>query len=100
MLNAIAKKHLQKVSQLKSQPKLTTFTTKSESEYTPLQLATISSEMKFTQFLVEHDIPLAGSDHVGKLFKSMFVNQTIDGKEINSNNSQGVPEKALQLFTS
>ena len=32
----------------------------------------ISAEVKFTDFLVEHNIPLVASDHACALFRAMF----------------------------
>ena len=32
----------------------------------------ISAEVKFTTFLIEHNVPLAAADHAGPLFRSMF----------------------------
>ena len=37
----------------------------------------IAAEVKFTNFLVEHNVPLAASDHAGALFKSMFPDSKI-----------------------
>eukprot|EP00745_Piridium_sociabile_P044218 TRINITY_DN9223_c0_g2_i7.p1 TRINITY_DN9223_c0_g2~~TRINITY_DN9223_c0_g2_i7.p1 ORF type:complete len:286 (-),score=56.51 TRINITY_DN9223_c0_g2_i7:367-1224(-) len=37
----------------------------------------IRAEAMFTSFLVEHNVPLAASDHAGKLFRSMFPDSNI-----------------------
>ena len=37
----------------------------------------IRAEVMFTAFLVEHNVPLAASDHAGNLFRSMFPNNDI-----------------------
>lgn len=39
--------------------------------------ATIRAECLFTAFLVEHNIPIAASDHTGKLFRAMFPDSAI-----------------------
>lgn len=40
----------------------------------------ISAEVKFTAFIVEHNLPLAVADHAGPLFKSMFPDSNIAAK--------------------
>lgn len=42
--------------------------------------AVINAEVKFTEFLVEHSIPLAASDHAGALFRQMFPDSAIAKK--------------------
>lgn len=39
-----------------------------------------NAELLFTNFLVEHNIPLSASDHAGPLFKSMFPDSPIASK--------------------
>lgn len=41
---------------------------------------TTNAEMLFTSFLVEHNIPLAVSDHAGHLFRAMFPDSAIAKK--------------------
>lgn len=40
----------------------------------------IKSEVLFTSFLVEHNIPLSAADHAGALFKQMFPDSDIASK--------------------
>ncbi|XP_071504712.1 LOW QUALITY PROTEIN: zinc finger MYM-type protein 6-like [Diadema antillarum] len=52
--------------------KVTTFFTSSLSN-----TATINAEVKFTDFLVEHNLPLAAADHAWPLFRQMFPDSNI-----------------------
>lgn len=40
----------------------------------------VKAEMLFLRFLVEHNIPLAASDHAGELFRAMFPDSDISKK--------------------
>ena len=42
-----------------------------------IALKVIGAEVKFTGFLLEHNLPIAVSDHAGPLFKSMFPDSKI-----------------------
>jgi len=43
-------------------------------------LSVIRAETLFTEFLVEHNLPLACSDHTGKLFRKMFPDSAVAAK--------------------
>ena len=50
---------------------------KPESTTSPLEHKVISAELLFSRFLVEHNVPIAVSDHATKLFKAMFPDSEI-----------------------
>jgi hypothetical protein len=39
-----------------------------------------NAELLFTNFLIEHNVPLASADHSGQLFKAMFPDSAIASK--------------------
>ena len=41
------------------------------------KFATVNAETLFTSYLIEHNIPVAVSDHAGPLFKRMFPDSKI-----------------------
>lgn len=63
--HAKTKKHIKNYDASKSAPKLNFSTI-------PDDLQTISAELLFTNFLLEHNIPLAAADHASSLFRAMF----------------------------
>ena len=42
-----------------------------------LAMKVVSTEVKFTSFLLEHNQPIAVADHAGPLFRSMFPDSKI-----------------------
>lgn len=47
------------------------------SERDDIALKVIDAEVKFIRFLLEHNLPIAVSDHAGPLFQSMFPDSRI-----------------------
>lgn len=72
-------KHVKNVKSISSMKSVTTFATTSSNH---LMEAVTNAEVLFTGFLVEHNIPLAASDHVAKLFKAMFLNKDVPANQI------------------
>lgn len=52
------------------------------SKTSPVDEAVIRAETLFTSFLLEHNIALSASDHASKLFKSMFLVDGVQPKDI------------------
>jgi hypothetical protein len=48
-----------------------------------------NAEILFTNFLIEHNVPIAVSDHAGPLFRKFFLIMRLQ-------KSMGVPEPKLQ----
>ena len=44
------------------------------------EMNVINAEVLFTEFIVEHGIPLAVTDHIGPLFERMFPDSKIAAK--------------------
>ena len=63
--------HVQAAGKACSKTKIDTFFSKDT------EFATINAETLFTSFLIEHNIPIAVSDHTGPLFKRMFPDSKI-----------------------
>ena len=70
--HVLSKSHVNSAAVKKQQPTVSSLF--KSCDYTPIQLATIAAEVKFSNFLVEHNLPLATADHAGDLFRSMFLN--------------------------
>ena len=66
--------HKSRAKQLASSHKITDCFV---SERDNLALKVIGAEVKFTGFLLEHNLPIAASDHAGPLFRSMFPDSKI-----------------------
>ncbi len=66
--------HKQKAGVLSSTSKITTFMS------TNSELGTTKAEVMFTNFIVEHNLPIAVSDHAGPLFRKMFPDSDIAKK--------------------
>jgi hypothetical protein len=45
-----------------------------------LDFSVINAEVMFTEFLVEHSIPLSAADHAGSLFRQMFPDSAVAKK--------------------
>ena len=66
--------HQSRTKQVESNRKLTDCFV---SDRDTIALKVIGAEVKFTGFLLEHNLPIAASDHAGPLFKSMFPDSKI-----------------------
>ena len=73
------KKHASQVKVTRNVKPMSAFFGAKEST---LDQAVTRAETYFTSFLVEHNIPLAASDHAARLFKSMFLDSAHSPKEI------------------
>ena len=69
-----SKKH-KEYAQLQKAPRIGTFFQSSTSISADHEI--IKAETLFTNFLVEHNIPLSAADHAGNLFKRMFPDSKI-----------------------
>ena len=58
----------------KSQPKITSAYSPTD---TPLKNKVLNAEVAVTNFLVQHNLPLATADHLGPLIKSIFPDSKI-----------------------
>ncbi|XP_063966229.1 uncharacterized protein LOC135156785 [Lytechinus pictus] len=68
-----SKKHRTNAEATKGKPLTSYFTTTSD-------VSVINAEVSFTEFIIEHSIPLSVADHCGKLFKKMFPDSQIAQK--------------------
>ena len=48
-----------------------------KNETTPLDKQVINAEVMITNFLIQHNLPLATSDHLSSLFKKIFPDRKI-----------------------
>ena len=62
------RKHIELARITNSNTKVTSYLQQSSSA----DMNTINAEVLFTEFLIEHGLPLAVADHIGPLFKRMF----------------------------
>ena len=51
-----------------------------ETKESPIELQVTNAEILFTNFLIEHNVPIAVSDHAGPLFRKMFPDSEIAKK--------------------
>jgi hypothetical protein len=70
------KKHVELARLTDSNTKVTSYLQQNSSA----DMNIINAEVLFTEFLVEHGLPLAVTDHVGPLFKRMFPDSKIAEK--------------------
>ena len=69
------KKHGDSLNASKSSNKITKYAAQTSDE-----LKVIRAETSFTSFIVEHNLPVAASDHATTLFKKMFPDSKIASK--------------------
>ena len=72
--NIATPKHREYCDVTKGQNKLTNWTSSSAK---PLEKQAIRAEVLFSGFLVENNLPLATTEYMSKLFKSMFPDSQI-----------------------
>ena len=63
---------------MKHQSNLNAFVTKSGNS--SLEKKTLKAEVMVTNFLVQHNLPIATADHLGPLFKAIFPDSQIASK--------------------
>ena len=68
------KRHKSLMQVTSNQMSMNTFVSKTLTDY---EHQTISAELLFSRFIVEHNLPLAVSDHATKLFRQMFPDSQI-----------------------
>ena len=72
-----SKKHESNANLQNSNSNLLSFFEKRES---PMELQVTNAETLFTHFIIEHNVPIAVSDHAGPLFRKMFPDTEIAKK--------------------
>ena len=63
-----------------NQRSMSSFVVKKDSKLVELEHKTVSAELLFTRFVVEHNLPIAVADHVTKLMPVMFPDSEIAKK--------------------
>ena len=73
-------RHKARAQAATNQRSMAGFLVKRDSKQVDLEHKTVSAEMKFARFVVEHNLPIAVADHVTKLLPRMFPDSEIAQK--------------------
>ena len=73
-------RHKARAQAATNQRSMAGFLVKRDSKQADLEHKTVSAEMKFARFVVEHNLPIAVADHVTKLLPRMFPDSEIAQK--------------------
>ena len=73
-VHVVGKRHKSLMQVTSNQMSMKTFVSKTLTDY---EHQTLSTELLFSRFIVEHKMPLAVSDHATKLFRQMFPDSQI-----------------------
>jgi hypothetical protein len=77
-IHTSGEKHKKYASIVKNQRTISSFAC--ADVYSDLDHQVMSAELSFMNFLFEHDVPIAASDHAGELFRKMFPDSAIAKK--------------------
>lgn len=72
--------HKNNVTRMKNQTSLNSYAAFSKSGESSLEKKTLKAEVMVTNFLVQHNLPIATADHLGPLFRSIFPDSQIASK--------------------